>query len=302
MSFFKLISRTPDKGKAQYTLAVPGLLTAARKYYWHVRAKDAKGVWGPWSKTWTFTPRGPNYPTDVAVDGDPSKGSPILRWKANPTGAPAVSYRIYASDEKGFSVSDRPYEVVTGESKEVTNPLPANFLAETKGTEFRLLGEGAEAARPVRTYYRVVAVDGKGKRSGASDQAVAPRPIVYSRPPEKAKVGAPYTYAILANRSLGDLKFRQVNGRDTANYWDVEKFKFAVVKAPDWLKLNADTGVLQGTPPAAGTVEVEVTLLLEREARKLDPGTLAWGNEKVVSTATEKAGSATHRFTIAVEP
>lgn len=302
MSFYKLISRTSDKGKAQYTLPVPGLLTAARKYYWHVRAKDAKGVWGAWSKTWTFTPRGPNYPLDAVVDGDPSKGSPVLRWKANATGAPAVAYRIYGSDEKGFSVSDGPYEVVVGESKEVTSPFQANFLGETKGTEFRLLGEGADAARPVRAYYRVVAVDAKGKRSGSSDCAVAPRPIVYSRPPEKAKVGAPYKYAILANRSIGDLKFRQVNGRDTAKYWDVEKFKFAVVKAPEWLKLDADTGVLQGTPPAAGAVEVEVSLVLEREARKLDPGTLAWGNEKVVSTGTEKSGTAAHRFTIAVEP
>jgi hypothetical protein len=236
------------------------------------------------------------------VDGDPSKGSPLLRWKANATGAPAVAYRIYASDEKGFSVSDGPYEVVVGESKEVSSPFQANFLGETKGAEFRLLGEGADAPRPVRAYYRVVAVDGKGKRSGASDYAVAPRPIVYSRPPEKAKVGVSFKYAILANRSIGDLKLRQVNGRDTAKYWDVEKFKFAVVKAPEWLKLDPDTGVLQGTPTAAGAVEVEVSLVLEREARKMDPGTLAWGNEKVISTGTEKSGAAAHRFTIAVEP
>jgi hypothetical protein len=98
------------------------------------------------------------------------------------------------------------------------------------------------------------------------------------------------------------LKFHQVNGRDTAKYWDVEKVKFSVVKAPEWLKLDADTGVLQGTPPAAGAVEVEISLVVEREARKLDPGTLAWGNEKVVSTGTEKSGTAAHRFTIAVEP
>ena len=55
-NFYRLISRTADRGKAQYTLPCPGLLTPDRPYYWHVRAKDDKGVWGPWSKTWSFTP------------------------------------------------------------------------------------------------------------------------------------------------------------------------------------------------------------------------------------------------------
>ncbi len=59
MSFYKRISRTADKGKAQYSLPYTGLLTPDKRYYWRVRAKDAKGVWGQWSKTWSFTPRGP---------------------------------------------------------------------------------------------------------------------------------------------------------------------------------------------------------------------------------------------------
>ena len=59
MSFAKLISRTSDAGSARYTLKAPGELNPDREYYWHVRAKDAQGVWGPWSKTWRFTPRGP---------------------------------------------------------------------------------------------------------------------------------------------------------------------------------------------------------------------------------------------------
>ena len=43
--------------KPQYTLSEPGLLTPDTKYYWHVRAMDAKGVWGPWSRTFSFTAR-----------------------------------------------------------------------------------------------------------------------------------------------------------------------------------------------------------------------------------------------------
>lgn len=62
MCFYKLISRTADVDKenrpeARYTLLQPGLLTPDRQYYWHVRAMDSKGVWGPWSQTWHFTPR-----------------------------------------------------------------------------------------------------------------------------------------------------------------------------------------------------------------------------------------------------
>src|SRR5208282_6075547 len=59
MCFYKLISRTADAVKQkdkktgeekvlvqpQYTLTQPGLLTPDRRYYWHVRAMEEKGVW-----------------------------------------------------------------------------------------------------------------------------------------------------------------------------------------------------------------------------------------------------------------
>ena len=120
MCFYKLISRTADvikekdkqtgqdriTVKAQYTLPQPGLLTPDRPYYWHVRAMDDKGVWGPWSKTWSFTARGPAYPLNVTLDYDQAAGVGILRWKANPVGRPPVKYRVYGSDEKGFTIAD----------------------------------------------------------------------------------------------------------------------------------------------------------------------------------------------------
>ena len=46
----------------RYTLPRPGLLTHGTTYYWHVKAKDAHGVWGPWSATWSFTAQGPAIP------------------------------------------------------------------------------------------------------------------------------------------------------------------------------------------------------------------------------------------------
>jgi hypothetical protein len=288
MTFYRLISRTADKGKAQFTVGAPGLLTADRKYYWHVRAKDEKGVWGPWSATWSFTARGPNPPVDLTLDS-----GTLLRWKPNGAGRKPAAYRIYGSDEKGFSVSDAPYPVSVGNCKELTNPFPANFLAETKSPEFQILSQ------PARAYYRVVAVDDKGKRSGPSDFVVAPRPVIYSKPVATAKVGAPYTYAVQASRSLGDLRCRQVNGRDSANFWDIEKLRVALEKGPEWLK--ADGAILGGTPTSAGSFEVELTLTLERDVRKLDGGVLSWGNEKVVSQGVEKVGAAAQKFTIVVE-
>ena len=46
-NFDKLISRTADKGKVQYTLPSTGLLTGGKTYYWRVQAKDAEGRLGP---------------------------------------------------------------------------------------------------------------------------------------------------------------------------------------------------------------------------------------------------------------
>jgi hypothetical protein len=300
MDFTKLVSRTADKGKARYALRAPGLLNPDRTYYWRVRAKDAKGVWGPWGKTWKFTPRGPAYPLDVAVDGGPAKDVWTLRWKANPAGRKPAKYRVYGSDEKGFSASDEPYAVHVGACKELPRTFPANFIAETTSTELAVLGPGVDLPAAQKTYYRVVAVDEKGNRSGPSDYAIAPRPVIYSRPMTAAKVGTEYRAPVLANRSLGDLRTRQTKGGDVANFWDLEKPAYALVRGPKWLTIDAASGVLSGTPDAAGKAEVVVTVVIDREVRKLDEPTLKWGNEKIVATGTERVGAAEQKFVLEV--
>jgi hypothetical protein len=299
-NFDKLISRTTDKGRAQYTLPSTGLLTGGKTYYWRVQAKDAKGVWGPWSKTFIFTAQAPNYPVEVALSYDTEKGIGVLKWKANPVGQKPVKYRVYGSDEKGFSVSDVPYQVSIGASKELTPEFPTNFIAETTATELAVMGDGVESPNANQTYYRVVAVDAQGKRSGPSDYATAPRPTIYGKPATQAKVGTEYRCQLQANRSLGDLRLQIVNGKETANYWDIEKPRFAIEQGPAWLKIDPATGVLSGTPDAAGKVDVAVTVTIDQEVRKLDDGTLGWGNEKVTSISTERVGSATRRYSIEV--
>jgi len=317
MSFYKLSSRTLDaprvrdghtwkasEVKPQYALAEAGLLTPDTKYYWHVRAMDAKGVWGPWSKTFSFTARGAAYPLDVKVDWDEAKGVGTLKWKANPVGRRPVKYRVYGSDEKGFTVMDKARQLDLGISARnemaAWNPwTPPNFIAETAGTQFVVMGSDVNPAGN-KTYYRVAALDGRDKRSGPSDYAVGPRPVIYTRPPLTAKVGEEYKYKVSANRSLGDLSGRMQGGNQVGGYFDVEKPKFTLTRGPAWLKIDEATGVLSGTPAAPGKVEVVVTAAIDRHLRKLDESKLIWGLEKILSEGVERVGEATQRLVIDV--
>jgi hypothetical protein len=299
-NFYKLISNTADRGKNQYTLPEDGLLAPGQRYYWRVRAKDAKGVWGPWSSTWSFTTRGPSPPVDVTLILDPDRNVGTLRWKSNPAGTKPVRYRIYGSDEKGFSVSDLPFKTVVGTSKEVPSARPANFVKEVATTEAEVIGPEVKLTNANRSWYRIVAVDENGNRSGPSDLAEAPRPIVYSRPVTNAKIGSEYHYLLSVVRSLGDVRTRVVDGKETMNYWDQETPRFALAQGPNWLRIDLRTGLLSGIPDRPGRVAVVVTATIDREARSLDARMLSWGVEKIVSTGTQRVGVATQKFTIDV--
>ena len=111
-----------------------------------------------------------------------------------------------------------------------------------------------------------------------------------------------YRYPVAAIRSLGDLRTRVVNGKETMNFWDVERLRFDIQRGPRWLTIDQATGLLSGTPDRSGTTEVVLSVTLERDVRRLDEEALKWGIEKVVSSGTETVGSATQSFVIAVGP
>jgi len=297
-NFAKLISLTADKGKAQYTLPFPGLLAPDTKYYWRVRATDANGVWGPWSDVWSFTARCVAYPVDVVLEFDQQKNVGVLRWKPNPEGRRPARYKVYGSDEKGFFTSDTPYDANVGNQEhKLPVPFPANFVAETDGTELAVVGEGLNLPNANRAYYRVVAVDEVGKRSYSSDYVEAPRPFIHTRPVTAAKVGQQYRYQLAAIRSIGDLRSRAAGGK---GYWDVEVPRFALVRGPAWLSMDDQgAGLLTGTPEAAGKAQVEVTATIDKEIRTYDLNALMWGQEKV-EVSTRQMGPATQSFTIDV--
>ncbi len=319
MSFYKLSSRTLDAArkwagggfefsnvKPQYTLSEPGLLTPDTTYYWHVRAMDAKGVWGPWSETFSFTARGAAYPLDVTLDWDEVKGVGTLKWQANPVGRRPVKYRIYGSDEKGFTVMDKRRQLSLGISAKTDmadwSPwAPPNFIDETTGTQLVVIGPDAPPAGN-KTYYRVVAVDERDKRSGPSDYAVAPRPVIYTTPVTTATLGEQYKYQVRANRSLGDLSARANDGGQVSGYFDIEQPRFQLTQGPAWLTIDEATGLLQGTPDAPGEFPVAVTASIDREARELDQAALVWGREKLLAVTTEPVGSSVQQFVIVVRP
>jgi hypothetical protein len=297
-NFAKLISMTADRGKAQYTLPFLGLLAPDTRYYWRVRAMDAKGVWGSWSEVWSFTARCAAYPVGVVLDFDQQNNVGILRWKPNPDGRRAVKYRVYGSDEKGFFASDTPYDANVGDQEQkLPVPFPANFVGETDKTELAVVGEGLDLPSANKAYYRVVAVDDKGRRSYSSDYAEAPRPFIYTQPVTEAKVGQQYRYQLSAIRSIGDLRSRS-GGRKA--YWDIEKPGFALLQGPAWLKMDNDgTGLLTGTPEAPGKAEVQVTATIDKEIRTYDLDALMWGTEKV-EVSTKRVGPVGQRFVIDV--
>jgi hypothetical protein len=301
-TFYKLISKTGDRGRSQYTLPHAGLLAVDRKYYWRVRAKNEQGVWGPWSATWSFTPRGPASPTDVTLAIDRDRGTGILRWKSNPAGRKPATYRIYSSDEKGFTISDTPYQAIVGVSRVASADRLANFVTEVSATEAAVIGAEINLPNVNRAYYRVVAVDEKGNRSGPSDFAEAPRPVLWSRPVTAAKVGSEYRYALAAIRSLGDLRTRVVDGKETMNYWDIETPRFTIQQGPAWLKIDERTGVLSGVPEMPGKVVITVTATIDREVRTLDERALSWGQEKALSISALRVGAAAQTFTLEVAP
>jgi hypothetical protein len=302
MSFAKLISRTADAGKSRYTLPDPGLLNPDTRYFWRVQPQDEKGVWGPWGPTWSFTPGGPAAPRNISLTVDNQRQQGVLRWEQNSRGAKPTVYRVYGSDEKAFSVSDRPYQATVGVSADVSAKFPANFLVETSATELAVLGAGAALPGANQAFYRVVAVDASGKRSGPSDYAAAPRPFIFSKPVTQATRGMEYRYPIGVIRSLGDLRTRVVDGRETMSYWDIERPRFELERGPRWLSVDRLTGVLSGTPDRPGSAAVIVAVALEHDQRRVDPEALKWGIEKVVSSETEIVGRATQSFVIEVRP
>ncbi len=279
-NFNKLSSRTAAKGKPEYALPYAGLLNPNQDYYWRVRARTDKMVWGPWSAVWRFRCDAPGVPLEPQIQPDTQPGGLVLSWKPNPVGRRPVKFKVYGSNEKGFSISDTEYKVFMGrgfcdtleefKAKTDKDPgsgfvdTPSNLLGETAETRLRVVGPDLTQPNANKAYYRVVAVDERGIESGPSDYAETPpptsgaRPFIFTQPPPQAAAGQEYRYQAGAISSIGHLTCK---GGYNAAYWDREKLTWSLANAPDWLTADAKTGLVSGTPKTPG--RFEATLVVE---------------------------------------
>ena len=238
----------------EWEVPFEGLYSPGVTYYWRVRCLGERGVLGPWSDTWTFTWDGPRVPVDLRAEA--RDGRITLRWRPNPRGPRPVAYEVYGSGIKGFTIAREAHaEFGLGE-------LPPNLLAATTGTSMVVAAPELEGAAASEVYYRVVALDAAGTRSGPSDYCELPHPWVMGKPVTDAVAGQPYAYRLRSLASLGDLQFRSAAGPgNEAAFRDYEVQRFALRESPPWLAVDAETGLVSGTPPAPGRwrVEAEVT-------------------------------------------
>jgi len=271
-NFDKLISKTALRSKTEWIVPCVGLLNPDTDYYWRVRAKNANGVWGPWSEVSSFKCAAPGVPINVRAIADDNTGTVVLMWEANPRGRRPVMFKVYGSDEKGFTISDTEYMVVMGRgfcknmdefdskadipSRNVVR-TPANFVTATGESSLMVVGPGLSLPNANRAFYRVVAVDESGNESGASDYADFPRPFIYSRLPEKVKSGQLFTHRLGVIASIGDLKCKP--GYKAA-FWDREYLSFSLIQAPHWLKVDSQTGEISGIASVDDVGSQEVVL------------------------------------------
>lgn len=91
-----------------------------------VRARAKWGVWGPWSKTWSFTAQGPGRPRSPRIQSDEARE--ILFWEAPQEGRPVERYEIYASTDHALSPRRKPTTGILGESR---YELPVTLIGES---------------------------------------------------------------------------------------------------------------------------------------------------------------------------
>ncbi|MBP88964.1 MAG: hypothetical protein CMJ64_20000 [Planctomycetaceae bacterium] len=266
-NFEKVISLTRFAGTATYELPYHGLLNSATSYYWRVRAMDSAGVWGAWSKTFRFETRATGVPRDLSLiaTGD---GKLELRWNPNQQGSEAVAFKVYGSNERGFSVSDdeqlifcgrgfmktiEEYDAIQVESDAgVFTKNSGNLCSRVVDYSLQVVGPDLTLPNANKAFYRVVAVDAAGNESGPSDYVEVVRPHIYNLAPN-GHARRPYVYSPRLIRSIGDLRSRN---DCRAAFWNVEHVTFHPVRLPPGLKQHPTTGMIYGVPSDAGTFEI----------------------------------------------
>ena len=258
-NFHKLISRTANRGTPAYDLPYPGLLNPDQTYYWRVRGRSPDGVWGPWSKTFSFSAVAPGVPLHATATFDRDRRVVQLLWKPGAAGAPPVRYRIYGSAERGFSANDHPYEYFAG--LDGVQKSPANLLLETREPSLSV-ELPAELWRP---YYRVVAIDAQGRVSGASAIAELPHPLIATSKLPDANRAHQYEARVTTSASIGHLVSADENGQQyQMRYRAGDDLVYSMAGAPPGLSIDK-SGLISGFIGTASQDQYEMVVTVKNK-------------------------------------
>ena len=258
-NFHKVISRTANRGTPAYDLPYVGLLNPDKTYYWQVRGRSPEGVWGPWSKTFSFSAVAPAIPVNATATYDKDRRVVTLAWAPGTKGTRPVRYRIYGSAERGFSANDHPYEYFAG--LDGVKEAPANLLLETQQAT-----QSVEVPEELwRPYYRVAAVDDQGRVSGVSAVAELPHPLIAMDKLPDARRSRQYEARVRTSASVGHLVSADENGKQyQMRYRTGDELVYSMTGAPPGLSID-NSGLISGFIAAGAQDHYDITVQVKNE-------------------------------------
>ena len=157
--FNKLTSQQHAGSTPRWKIPVAGLLNPNTTYYWKVAVRSSSGVWSSWSPAWQFTVSTPGIPLHPRYRT--ASDSVVLTWDSNTEGTKPAQFYILASNERGFAYAN-------------------SFLVDST-TNNQYTVKYASVMLPY-AFYRVVAIDSLGRKSGISDLVSLEDRLLFNAP------------------------------------------------------------------------------------------------------------------------
>ncbi len=253
----------------------PGMLNHGETYYWRVRARDASGLWGGWSETWTCMGRGPGppIPGHVLYARDAGPYGFRLNWTPGP-GEPPEAYEVHGGTDKGFIASAAPRPCLVASMNDGQRRLetrPPTLIATVRERSW-----APEQMDQVFPFYRIAAKDGRGARSGASGLLSLRRPFLAASLPGRIPAGETIRIPVRAVASGGELRCTHRIIRDPgtplgfrdeyrAAMVEGERFDLEILDGPEWVSLDRGTMELVLSPPGGARGRVRISAGLREE-------------------------------------